>query len=34
MPLLTEYQWNVGYRNEDGDVIVLFYNPALECRSI
>ncbi len=31
MALLTEREWNVGYRNEDGDLIELFYNPALEC---
>ena len=31
MSLLTEREWNVGYRNEDGDLIELFYNPALEC---
>ena len=31
MPLLTEREWSVGYRNEDGDLIALFYNPALEC---
>jgi len=31
MSLLTEHEWNVGYRNEDGDLIELFYNPALEC---
>ncbi len=29
--LLTEREWNVGYRNEDGDLIQLFYNPALAC---
>ena len=31
MSLLTERDWNVGYRNEDGDLIELFYNPALAC---
>lgn len=31
MSLLTEREWHVGYRNEDGDLIELFYNPALEC---
>src|SRR5205823_4798997 len=31
MGLLTEREWNVGYRNEDGDLIELFYNPALAC---
>ena len=31
MSLLTEREWNIGYRNEDGDLIELFYNPALEC---
>jgi SNF2-related domain/PLD-like domain len=29
--LLTEREWSVGYRNEDGDLIQLFYNPALAC---
>jgi hypothetical protein len=27
MTLLTDRKWNVGYRNEDGDLIDLFYNP-------
>jgi hypothetical protein len=27
----SEREWKVGYRNEDGDLIELFYNPALEC---
>lgn len=31
MSLLTDRDWNVGYRNEDGDLIALFYNPALAC---
>src|ERR1035438_5297539 len=31
MSLLTEREWCVGYRNEDGDLIELFYNPALAC---
>jgi hypothetical protein len=31
MNLLTERDWNVGYRNEDGGLIELFYNPALAC---
>jgi hypothetical protein len=31
MSLLTEREWRVGYRNEDGDLIELFYNPALAC---
>jgi hypothetical protein len=31
MSLLTEREWSVGYRNEDGDLIELFYNPALAC---
>ena len=31
MNLLTEREWSVGYRNEDGDLIELFYNPALAC---
>ena len=31
MSLLKEREWCVGYRNEDGDLIELFYNPALEC---
>ena len=31
MSLLTEREWKVGYRNEDGDLIDLFYNSALEC---
>jgi len=28
---LTEREWCVGYRTEDGDLIELIYNPALEC---
>jgi hypothetical protein len=31
MSLLPDRDWNVGYRNEDGDLLELFYNPALEC---
>ena len=31
MSLLREREWRVGYRNEDGDLIELFYNPALAC---
>jgi len=31
MSLLTKREWSVGYRNEDGDLLELFYNPALEC---
>ena len=29
--LLTGREWSVGYRNEDGDLLELFYNPVLEC---
>ena len=31
MSLLTEHDWNTSYRHEDGDLIELFYNPALAC---
>jgi SNF2 family DNA or RNA helicase len=31
MPLLTEQEWRTSYRHEDGDLIELFYNPALSC---
>src|SRR2546426_1001627 len=31
MSLLTEREWNTSYRNEDGNLIELFYNPALAC---
>jgi hypothetical protein len=31
MSLLTEREWNTSYRHEDGDLIELFYNPALTC---
>jgi SNF2 family DNA or RNA helicase len=30
-PLLIHHDWQVGYRHEDGDLIELFYNPALTC---
>ena len=30
-PLLVQHDWQVGYRHEDGDLIELFYNPALAC---
>lgn len=29
MSLLTEREWNTSYRNEDGNLIEVFYNPAL-----
>jgi hypothetical protein len=28
---LTEREWRTSYRHEDGDLIELFYNPALTC---
>jgi superfamily II DNA or RNA helicase len=31
MTLLTEREWKTSYRHEDGDLIELFYNPALAC---
>ncbi len=31
MPFLTEHNWRTSYRHEDGDLIALFYNPALSC---
>ena len=31
MPLLTERKWKFRYSHEDGDLIELFYNPALAC---
>ena len=31
MGLLTELDWRTSYRHEDGDLIALFYNPALAC---
>jgi ERCC4-related helicase len=31
MALLTEREWRTSYRHEDGDLIELFYNPALAC---
>jgi len=31
MSLLTERDWRTSYRHEDGDLIELFYNPALAC---
>src|SRR5712692_1884813 len=31
MSLLTDREWNTSYRHEDGDLIELFYNPALTC---
>ena len=31
MNLLTEQEWRTSYRHEDGDLIELFYNPALAC---
>jgi ERCC4-related helicase len=30
-PLLIDSDWRVTYRHEDGDLIELFYNPALTC---
>ncbi len=29
--LLTDFEWCTSYRHEDGDLIELFYNPALAC---
>jgi hypothetical protein len=31
MPLLTETRWKFRYSHEDGDLVELFYNPALAC---
>ena len=31
MPLLTEIKWKFRYSHEDGDLVELFYNPALAC---
>ena len=31
MSLLTERDWRTSYRNEDGDPVEHFYNPALAC---
>jgi superfamily II DNA or RNA helicase len=31
MSLLTEREWRTSYRHEDGDLIELFYDPALTC---
>jgi SNF2 family DNA or RNA helicase len=31
MPLLTERKWKFRYSHEDGDLVELFYNPALAC---
>lgn len=31
MPLLTETKWKCRYSHEDGDLVELFYNPALAC---
>src|ERR1051325_4697368 len=31
MSLLIEHEWCSSYRHEDGDLIALFYNPALTC---
>ena len=31
MTLLSGYEWRTSYRHEDGDLIELFYNPALAC---
>ncbi len=31
MPLLTERKWQFRYSHEDGDLVELFYNPALAC---
>jgi hypothetical protein len=34
MSLLTEREWCTSYRHEDGDLIELFYNPALTCSDV
>jgi hypothetical protein len=31
VPLLTETKWKFRYSHEDGDLVELFYNPALAC---
>ena len=31
MSLLPDVEWRTSYRHEDGDLIELFYNPALTC---
>src|SRR5258707_6376647 len=31
MTLLSDCEWRTSYRHEDGDLIELFYNPALTC---
>lgn len=31
MPLLTDREWKTKYTPEDGDLVTLFYVPALEC---
>src|SRR5215831_1174716 len=31
MGLLTDCKWRTSYRHEDGDLVELFYNPALAC---
>ena len=31
IPLLPAYTWETSYRHEDGDLIRLFYVPALSC---
>jgi hypothetical protein len=31
MALLTDCEWRTSYRHEDGDLVELFYNPALAC---
>jgi hypothetical protein len=28
---LTDREWRTSFRHEDGDLIELFYNPALAC---
>jgi len=30
-PILPSLTWKTSYRHEDGDLIALFYIPALEC---
>lgn len=31
VPLLSGREWKPAYETEDGDLIELFYNPALAC---
>lgn len=31
MTLLSNCEWRTSYRHEDGDLVELFYNPALAC---